>query len=54
MLKPAAVAAGLVEANALSGEHEPWVGFHTFRHTFASLLIDEGKNITQVGAIPRR
>jgi integrase len=26
----------------------PWVGFHTFRHTCASVLFDNGKNIKQV------
>lgn len=26
----------------------PWVGFHTFRHTAASLLIDSGRSIVQV------
>ena len=26
----------------------PWVGFHTFRHTCASLLFENGKNIKQV------
>jgi integrase len=36
-LKPAAEEAGI-----------PWVGFHTFRHTCASLLFDEGRNIRQV------
>jgi integrase len=28
----------------------PWVGFHTFRHTCASILLDSGKNIRQVSA----
>lgn len=28
----------------------PWIGFHTFRHTCASLLLDSGKNIRQVAA----
>jgi integrase len=50
VLKPAAAAAGLVEPNPVTGEDEPWVGFHSFRHTFASLLIDEGKNIAVVAA----
>src|ERR687894_320377 len=26
----------------------PWAGFHTFRHTAASMLIAEGRNIVQV------
>lgn len=26
----------------------PWVGFHTFRHTCASMLFEAGKNIRQV------
>ena len=26
----------------------PWVGFHTFRHTCASMLFDRGRNIVQV------
>ena len=37
VLKPAAVAVGL-----------PWVSFHTFRHTCASLLFAAGKNVKQV------
>jgi integrase len=36
-LKPAAEEAGA-----------PWAGFHTFRHTCASLLIHQGRNIVQV------
>jgi integrase len=28
----------------------PWIGFHTFRHTCASILLDSGKNIRQVSA----
>lgn len=28
----------------------PWVGFHTFRHTCASLLFEGGKDIKQVSA----
>lgn len=27
-----------------------WIGFHTFRHTCASILLDSGKNIRQVSA----
>ena len=26
----------------------PWVGFHTFRHTCASMLFAEGRNAVQV------
>jgi integrase len=26
----------------------PWIGFHTFRHTCASMLIADGRNIVQV------
>ena len=26
----------------------PWISFHTFRHTAASMLFDSGKNIRQV------
>ena len=36
-LKPAASAAGV-----------PWIGFHSFRHTCASMLIEERRNIVQV------
>ena len=28
----------------------PWAGFHTFRHTCASMLFENGKNIKQVAA----
>ena len=37
VLRPAAVRADV-----------PWVGFHTFRHTCASLLFAAGKNVKQV------
>ena len=37
MLKPTAKTAGV-----------PWAGFHTFRHTCASILFAEGKNPKQV------
>jgi len=37
VLKPAAERAGV-----------PWIGFHTFRHTAASLLFAGGKNVKQV------
>ena len=36
-LKPAAEEAGV-----------GWAGFHTFRHTCASMLIADGRNIVQV------
>jgi integrase len=38
VLKPAANAAGLTVDR--DGEPVPWVSFHTFRHTCASLLFD--------------
>jgi integrase len=28
-----------------------WVGFHAFRHTFASILIHEGRSIVQVSRL---
>jgi site-specific recombinase XerC len=28
----------------------PWVSFHTFRHTCASMLFEQGKNIRVVAA----
>jgi integrase len=37
VLKPAAETAGV-----------PWAGFHTFRHTCASMLFAEGRNAVQV------
>jgi integrase len=37
ILKPAGKRAGV-----------PWVGFHSFRHTCASLLFEGGKNVKQV------
>ncbi len=30
---------------------EPWIGFHTFRHTCASLMIAQGRNLKQVQRI---
>jgi Phage integrase family len=47
VLKPAAEAAGLV-ALGNDGEPKAWVSFHTFRHTCASLLFAEGRNVKQV------
>ena len=37
VLKPAAKTAGV-----------PWVGFHTFRHTYATMLFRHGLNAKQV------
>jgi Phage integrase family len=37
VLKPAGAAIGV-----------PWVSFHTFRHTCASLLFEAGRNVKQV------
>ena len=48
MLKPAAAAVGLTTDVAGKDEPVPWVSFHTFRHTCASLLFAEGKNVKQV------
>lgn len=33
---------------AAAGPDLDWIGFHTFRHTCASMLLDSGKNIRQV------
>ncbi len=33
---------------APAGPDLDWIGFHTFRHTCASMLLDSGKNIRQV------
>ena len=46
VLKPAAKAAGLTVER--EGERVPWVSFHTFRHTCASLLFESGRNVKQV------
>lgn len=55
VLTPAAIAAGFKTEVAVvgkGGEEEmktrPTVTFHTFRHTCASLLFDDGRNIKQV------
>ena len=45
-MKPAARAAGLVIER--DGERVPWVSFHSFRHTCASLLFEQGRNVKQV------
>jgi integrase len=29
----------------------PWLGFHAFRHAFASMLIDDGRNIVQISRL---
>jgi integrase len=46
VLGPAAKAAGLVVER--DGVEVPWVSFHTFRHTCASLLFENGRNVKQV------
>ncbi len=46
VLAPAAKAAGLVVDR--DGVEIPWVSFHTFRHTCASLLFENGRNVKQV------
>jgi integrase len=46
VLTPAAKAAGLVVDR--DGADVPWVSFHTFRHTCASLLFENGRNVKQV------
>jgi integrase len=43
VLHPTATALGLVDYKG-----KPWVGFHTFRHTCASLLFANGKDVKQV------
>jgi integrase len=55
VLTPAAIAAGLSVEETVLGENgkertqvRPTVTFHTFRHTCASLLFDDGRNIKQV------
>lgn len=51
VLKPAAVCAGLLsppEAWADPDKPEAWPGFHSFRHTCASLLFERGRTIKQV------
>ena len=35
---------------ALDHADVPWIGFHTFRHTCASMLFASGKNVKQVAA----
>jgi integrase len=48
VLKPAAAAVRLTADVAGKDEPAPWVSFHTFRHTCASLLFAEDKNVKQV------
>jgi integrase len=51
VLKPPAVRAGLGEWIAVSEKErraESWVGFHTFRHTCATMLFRKGWNAVQV------
>ena len=51
VLKPAAVEAGLgqwVHEKGKQPRAESWVGFHTFRHTCATLLFADGWNAKQV------
>jgi integrase len=51
VLKPAGVHAGMLSPKDTWKdplEPESWVGFHTFRHTCASLLFEGGKNVKQV------
>lgn len=50
VLKPAAVEAGLGEwvRDSRTLRAETWVGFHSFRHTCATLLFRNGWNAVQV------
>jgi len=55
VLTPAAIAAGFKREELIGGADgreatkvRPTVTFHTFRHTCASLLFDDGRNIKQV------
>jgi integrase len=51
VLKPAAVEAGLGEWVRESDgtlRADTWVGFHTFRHTCATILFRSGWNAVQV------
>lgn len=49
VLIPATELAGLGSADR-AGEWRTWVGFHTFRHTCASLLFEAGRDVKQVAA----
>ena len=46
VLKPAAESVGLTVEE--EGAQVVWVSFHTFRHTCASLLFQQGRNVKQV------
>jgi integrase len=48
VLKPAAVRAGLGDWVGRPLRAESWVGFHTFRHTAATMLFRSGLNAKQV------
>jgi integrase len=48
VLKPAAVNAGLGSYVGKPARAESWVGFHTFRHTNATMLFRAGWNAKQV------
>ena len=48
VLKPAAVRAGLGAWVGKPARAESWVGFHTFRHTCATMLFRSGWNAVQV------
>lgn len=48
VLKPAAVKAGLGQMVGTPPRAESWVGFHTFRHTCATMLFRRGSNAVQV------
>jgi integrase len=51
VLNPAAIAVGLYEVvDGADGKprKKPTISFHAFRHTCASLLFDEGRNVKQV------
>jgi len=52
VLTPAAIAAGFKTEEGVDGKEKPkirpTISFHTFRHTCASLLFDDGRNIKQI------
>jgi integrase len=49
VLIPATEAAGLGRVDD-EGKWRTWIGFHTFRHTCASLLFEAGRDVKQVAA----
>jgi integrase len=49
VLIPATEAAGLGRYDE-EGQWHPWVTFHTFRHTCASMLFEAGRDVKQVAA----